>query len=372
MNNPSKMPDDVIFWIRGAGETLIPILLEDLKTQLDRGKIPPDLPVYSSSQGQWLPLKSLLIDIETDAQEWPTFVMEFGPKDPLYAKTKSVRGSHQHPQQSVHALRTSQFATRLIAIAIGVYVFGSVAIELLRPDSKVFEMIIRIVPALLILIVCVLCLTGPIYFSGRGKDGKRPKWHFANKAAAILLGLASVSFVGRALWKADSGGTVRKANSPEPFLATSAPSSHVRELAEQWGQSMVRRDYARVADLTWRGTIEKAGGREALIEGMREIVKMLDDQGTKFVSCETLEPANLISEGDYSFAAVPTRGWFQTAKGRLVGESFAIGISTDGGKTWTFIDGASLSTPAEREAFVPKIPATLVIPPFKKAVPAAD
>ena len=135
---------------------------------------------------------------------------------------------------------------------------------------------------------------------------------------------------------------------------------------------MLEQDYARVADLTWQGTIDEAGGREALIEEIREIVKMLEDRGIKFESFETQEPANMISEGTYTFAAVPTRAWFRNSRGRFVGESFALGISTDGGKSWTFMDGASLSTPEERSAFVPKIPAALVLPLIKKAVPVED
>ncbi|MSR55621.1 MAG: hypothetical protein EXS09_20405 [Gemmataceae bacterium] len=67
MNDPSKLPDDVIFWIHGPGENLVPHLLEELNLQLDRGEVAPDLPVYISSQGQWLPLKALLMDVTTPA-----------------------------------------------------------------------------------------------------------------------------------------------------------------------------------------------------------------------------------------------------------------------------------------------------------------
>ncbi|MSR55622.1 MAG: hypothetical protein EXS09_20410 [Gemmataceae bacterium] len=135
---------------------------------------------------------------------------------------------------------------------------------------------------------------------------------------------------------------------------------------------MEQRDYARVADLAWQGTIDEAGGREALIEVIREIVNMLEENGIKLESFETREPAEGIAEGTCTFAAVPTRAWLRNAKDRLVGESFALGMSTDSGNTWTFIDGASLSTPVEREAFVPKIPAALVFPALKKAVPVED
>jgi len=372
MTHQPKLPDDVIFWIHGPGETLIPTLLEELKTQLDRGEILPDLPVYSSSQGLWLPLKALLIDVATPVVRTNVQTNLFADhRSNVHrgAKAESARPPVRLLPQSVHPLRTSDFATRLIAMAVGVFVFGSLASELLKPDSRVFEIVIRIVPAVLMLIVCGLCLTGPIYFARRGKDGKPRKWHVANKAAAMILGLASISCVGRGIWHTEGNPPVPRENTPEPL---SVPPSTVRQLAEQWQQSMMKHDYAKVADLTWRGAIDEAGGREAFIEIVRELLKMVEDKGIKFEATEAREPANVISDGTYTFAAVPTRTWFRTAKGRWVGESFALGISTDGGKTWTFIDGASLSTAEERNAFVPKIPAALVLPPFRKATPVAD
>ena len=122
MNNSSRMPDDVIFWIHGPGETLVLLSLEELKSQLDRGEVPPDLPVYSTSQGQWLPLKSLLIDVTTPALRTnvqSSLFDDHGPNDTRMAGTESVRRSLEHIHQSVHPLRTSEFATRLIAMAIG-------------------------------------------------------------------------------------------------------------------------------------------------------------------------------------------------------------------------------------------------------------
>jgi len=234
MTHQPKLPDDVIFWIHGPGETLIPSLLEELKTQLDRGEILPDLPVYSSSQGLWLPLKALLIDVATPVVRTNVQTNLFADhRSNVHrgAKAESARPPVRPLPQSVHPLRTSDFATRLIAMAVGVYVFGSLVLEFLLPASKILELCIRIVPAVLMLIVCGLCLTGPIYFASLGKDGKPRKWHVANKVAAIMLGLVAFSWIGRGLFHGEWGASVRKAKAPEPFPAAAASSSTVRLLA---------------------------------------------------------------------------------------------------------------------------------------------
>jgi len=447
MNDLPNMPDDVIFWIHGPGETLVPLSLEELKAQLDGNEVPPDLPVYAPTLGQWLPLKSLFVEVTPPVvpNVQANFFAEHGSNDRCGAKAESARHPVGYPPLSVHPLRTSDFATRLIAMAVGVYVFGALASELLRLESKVFEIVIRIVPGVLMLIVCGLCLTGPIYFARRGKDGKPRKWHVANKAAAIMLGLASISCVGRGvlnfaesptrpgepgssndratildaekmirsqsrertsrpvdtlnLHETDDGNfagemsvgslvydirvkvdglhmdwtaSLRKAKAPEPFPVGPGEPSVVRLLTEKWGHSMMKRDYATLADLTWPATVKAAGGREAFIRSLHAMEKQMKEKGIKFEAFEAGEPKNMITVGSNTFSAMPTRTWLRDTSDRYVGESFALGVSSDGGKTWTFVDGAALSKEDERDAFVPKIPAALVFPRHKKAVLVED
>jgi hypothetical protein len=34
---------------------------------------------------------------------------------------------------------------------------------------------------------CIVCLTGPVYYSGIRKDGRRERWSVGNKLAAVLV-----------------------------------------------------------------------------------------------------------------------------------------------------------------------------------------
>jgi len=77
----------------------------------------------------------------------------------------------------------------------------------------------------------------------------------------------------------------------------------------------------------------------------------------------------MITEGSNTFAAMPTRTWLRDPSDRFIGESFALVISSDGSRPWTFVEGTSLSIAEERNAFIPKIPAALV-QPIRKPCPS--
>jgi hypothetical protein len=48
--------------------------------------------------------------------------------------------------------------------------------------------------------------------------------------------------------------------------------------------------------------------------------------------------------------------------GRSISRSFLLGVSPDGGKTWTFADGTGLQAQSDREKLLPKLPAALKLP----------
>jgi hypothetical protein len=162
---------------------------------------------------------------------------------------------------------------------------------------------------------------------------------------------------------------VRRAEAPPPITTrSSGPPSGTRKLAEKMYAAAIKGDFATTVDLTWAGIVEEAGGREHMIDMLRESMKELEKRDIKIVSVRVGEPGELVTEGAYTFAALPTQNEMTVPAGRLIGESFVLAISADGGKTWGFVEGAGLAEPADRDRFTPKIPASLRIPPHKKPI----
>jgi hypothetical protein len=73
------------------------------------------------------------------------------------------------------------------------------------------------------------------------------------------------------------------------------------------------------------------------------------------------EPRQFVAQGTNTFVIVPDKMGLRSPDGNLVVRSYLLGISADGGKTWTFVEGESVANEMVRKV-LPKLPATLKPP----------
>jgi hypothetical protein len=126
---------------------------------------------------------------------------------------------------------------------------------------------------------------------------------------------------------------------------------------------MLKGDHAKVVDLTYPKIVEIIGGRDKMRATLETAMKQMKDRGFSIRSLQVEEPAEILTEGNNTFAVVPTTIEMTAPGGKLVGKSYLLGISADGGKTWKFIDGAGLATKQMRDLVLPsKLPARLKLP----------
>jgi hypothetical protein len=116
----------------------------------------------------------------------------------------------------------------------------------------------------------------------------------------------------------------------------------VARLADEIGQAVMAEDYEKITDLTYPKVIEKFGGRDEMIAETSKLMKSLEEQGYKFSSYKVSPPKEIIAHAGNQFAVVPTVIEMTFPKGKIVAKSYLLSISSDNGKTWTFIDGAAL------------------------------
>jgi hypothetical protein len=145
-----------------------------------------------------------------------------------------------------------------------------------------------------------------------------------------------------------------------------AKSAAAKKKAGEIVEAMKKSDYARLIDLTYPKAIELAGGRESAIRAVEEEMKRAKDQGFSFRSIEAGEPGEILEEGKNSFVVVPTSMEMTAPGGRLVLKSYLLGISSDGGNAWTFIEGVGLRTAEQREQVLPRLPEKLKLPEVGK------
>jgi hypothetical protein len=144
--------------------------------------------------------------------------------------------------------------------------------------------------------------------------------------------------------------------------------STVRPQAEAMSKAVLDRDHETLADYTHPRIVEAAGGRNKLIERVRQMMKEMDESGFQMVANEVGDPGEPVVEGGTAYVILPTTLRLKGPKVRGVAESYLLGISTDGGKTWRFADGAGLSKPEERKRVFPDLPVDLHLPEKKLPV----
>jgi hypothetical protein len=145
-------------------------------------------------------------------------------------------------------------------------------------------------------------------------------------------------------------------------------TSTVRPQAEAIAKAVLDRDHATLVDYTHPRVVEGMGGRERMIERVRGMEKEMDAAGFRMVGHEVGDVGEPVVDGGTAYVVVKTTLRLAGPGTRGVSESYLLGVSDDGGKTWKFADGAGLSNPEHRARAFPNLPAGLRLPEKKPPV----
>jgi hypothetical protein len=141
----------------------------------------------------------------------------------------------------------------------------------------------------------------------------------------------------------------------------SATPEQVRAKAQECADAMLGGDYGKVADLTHPKIVNEIGGRSKMVETMTTAVAQMKAQRFSLKSYTAKAPGEILGSGSDRMAVVPTAMEMQTPTGTLKQNSYLLGISSDGGRNWTFVDGSEMT--ADRLKFVvPNPPKDLKLP----------
>ena len=89
-------------------------------------------------------------------------------------------------------------------------------------------------------------------------------------------------------------------------------------------------------------------------------------KGYSLTKYEVSEPGDFHTEGDNTFVVVPATMEMKFSAGKIRSKTFLLGISSDKGKSWTFLDGTGLHNKEFRDQVVPKMPVKLKLPERSK------
>jgi len=137
------------------------------------------------------------------------------------------------------------------------------------------------------------------------------------------------------------------------------------EQAKLVAKAVLEGDYAKVADSTHPKVVEIMGGREKMIETTKTIMKSLKDQGISINSHSVGKAETPVVDGKFTYLVIPTTMVLKTEGMKITVESYLLGMSTDGGKTWLFVDGSGMDNPMVKDKVFPKLPDGLKLPAKK-------
>jgi hypothetical protein len=141
-----------------------------------------------------------------------------------------------------------------------------------------------------------------------------------------------------------------------------------QKLAKACAEATIKKDLAKVIDLTHPMAVAAMGGRRTAIKIAEEELKKAEQDGVKMLSvAEVLLPKKIYPSAKAHYCVVPVSFHIKVDDSKYLLRSALIGISIDAGKTWKFVD-ISLGEEAVRK-LLPDMPKELDFPPKAEAVP---
>jgi len=108
--------------------------------------------------------------------------------------------------------------------------------------------------------------------------------------------------------------------------------------AQEVNDAFRRRDFGRMVDLTYPKIIEAAGGRDKMIAALAKGIKEMEAEGVVVLSSNAGTPTQVLQLSGWIYAVVPTTLKVRARDGIFQTDSHMIGLSSDNGANWTFID----------------------------------
>lgn len=145
-----------------------------------------------------------------------------------------------------------------------------------------------------------------------------------------------------------------------------ALKKRVRADVEQMNDAMLTGDLTKLVDLTHPKAVEMLGGRESMIAVIEKTNLDMKKRGMEIKSNATGNPSDPVTTDDEMYIVVPHKLEMKAPGGKLHVNAFVIGISTDEGKSWKYVNGDL--THKMIKQVLPNLPDELKLPAKKAPV----
>lgn len=142
---------------------------------------------------------------------------------------------------------------------------------------------------------------------------------------------------------------------------------NLKEQAAIMGAAFTAGDYASFARFTYPKILTALGGQAKLAEILKKNETDMKSQGMTISKISFDEPTTIIKTKTELQSTIAQHTEIKYRGGRAVSTSTLIGISTNNGADWTFIDSSNKDLPTLRK-IVPTLSPQITIPPVQPPV----
>lgn len=160
------------------------------------------------------------------------------------------------------------------------------------------------------------------------------------------------------------------AQASPPKVSATGTYPNLTARAQELEDAVARKDAARMIDLTYPKLIEFVGGREKMLAETTKQFQAFDAERVQILSSSCEAPSQFVTDASVIYAVVPVKSKVKAEEGVFQTEGTLIGISTDGGQTWTFVDAAGKDD-NELKQVLPNLD-QLKLPPMKPPVKLSE
>jgi hypothetical protein len=144
-----------------------------------------------------------------------------------------------------------------------------------------------------------------------------------------------------------------------------APARQVGQAAERAANAMYhafrKGRLAEFVSYTYPVVVQQMGGREQMIAAIAKGRADMEKEGFRFQSGAVASPTQIVEAGRDLHVLLPLAQILTAPGGELHLQGHLLGVSSDQGKTWTFIDTGTL-TPENIRQVLPSYNPTLKLP----------
>lgn len=164
--------------------------------------------------------------------------------------------------------------------------------------------------------------------------------------------------------------TQSASSSPVPSpTAESYPALTAK--AKEISDAFTTKDYTKVLEMTYAKVIENAGGRDKMLATMKSEIKDMETSGVNILSTTPGPPTQFVHDAGAIYAVVPITLKMKAQNGTYQTDGSLIGVSSDAGANWTFIDAAG-EDDADLHVLAPAVLEKLKVPAQKPPVKISD